>query len=125
MRYCRKHRHLVTLGDERRQAHALIDLYLRVQHTDRQYDTEHHADGEEVPEPQTARLQRQRRRLLNLERQTLVLAIDIHRHARVLAPTQEILIDVAIHLVIARQLRQRRFAAVDALAAIELVLQLT
>ena len=52
-----------------------------------------------------------------------MLGIEAHRHARVLAPAQQVLVDVAVDLVVAGQLRQRGLGIGDPAAALELALE--
>src|SRR6266436_342699 len=63
-------------------------------------------------------------RFLDLKIQTLAVAIHIHRDARILAPSQEVLIYITVDLIVARKLGQTGITTVHALASTYLSLQL-
>src|SRR5882672_464452 len=118
-------RHLgVSMRDRHADADARIELEPGVEEPQGQQDPQDNPACHEMPEAQAARVDRQRGRLLNLEREALAIAVQVHRDARVLSPAQQVLVDLAVDRVVARQLRQARVTTVKALAPLELLLHL-
>ena len=122
-RHRREHRNAGKAFDLARRADARIEADQAEQQNRRQENARADAGEAEMHEAQSRRTQRQFRRFLDDEGQAAMIGVEVHRDARVFAALEQILIDVAIHFVIAREFGQLVFRIGDAAAAVEFGIQ--
>src|SRR3989344_4812016 len=123
MRYHRQQRQLVLFRTRRPEPDARVQMQHGVQRPHQQQYAQHQTTDDKVQESQAARLPRQGRRFLDLDRETLLFLVEVHGDTRVFATPQQILINIAVNLIITREFGKRRFTAMHAFASFQFLRQ--
>ena len=112
-----------NLFDLRGHAYARIEADPADQQQQRCGDGEDQSAHGDLSQAHAVRLQRDRGRLLDTEVQAAALGVEVHRQAGVFAALEQVLVQVAVDLEVAGQVRQFAAQGGDAVEAREFLRQ--